>query len=223
MRRSKWAYFFLAASAAIFLYFLYAVQSGEILSFDRYLSSFFTGIFTEGSYPYFEFMDSLGNKVGVGIVTLFFIVWLWVKHRDYAAMAALVFAVAIGNEANKWLKDAIGRPRPDEEHLVNVASLSFPSGHAMIGMILYTFIGFIIIKELKSAKAKWITGIMAGIWIFLMGISRVIMKVHYPSDIAAGFAAGFIWVFLSIILYEALRAMFTKKAYEKRLSLMIVS
>lgn len=218
MRKSMWGYFFLVASAAIFLYFLFAVKSGDPLSFDRYLSSFFTGIFTEDSYPFFEFMDRLGNKLGVGIVTLFFLVWLWVKHRNYTAMAALVFAVAIGNEVNKWLKDAIGRPRPDQEHLVNVASLSFPSGHAMIGMILYTFIAFIIIKELKSAKVKWIIGIFAGVWIFLMGISRIIMKVHYPSDIAAGFAAGFMWVFLSIVLYEALRAMFTKKAYEKRLS-----
>lgn len=213
-----WGYFFLVASAAIFLYFLFAVKSGDTLSFDRYLSSFFTGIFTEGSYPFFELMDRLGNKLGVGIVTLFFLVWLWVKHRNYTAMAALVFAVAIGNEVNKWLKDAIGRPRPDQEHLVNVASLSFPSGHAMIGMILYTFIAFIIIEELKSAKVKWVTGILAGVWILLMGISRIIMKVHYPSDIAAGFAAGFMWVFLSIVLYEALRAMFTKKAFEKRLS-----
>ncbi|WP_264803976.1 phosphatase PAP2 family protein [Cytobacillus sp. NCCP-133] len=215
MRKSKWAYVFLIGSAAIFLYFLFAVKSGEQISFDRSLSTVFTGLFPESTYPFFEFMDGLGGKIGVGIVTLIFLIMLWVKHGNYAAMAALVFAVAIGNEVNKWLKNTIGRARPDQEHLVSVASLSFPSGHAMIGMILYTFIAFVIINGLRTSKAKWITGVLAGIWIFLMGISRIVMGVHYPSDVAAGFAAGFIWVFLSIVLYEAVKAKTTKVSYKK--------
>ncbi|WP_244671091.1 MULTISPECIES: phosphatase PAP2 family protein [Bacillaceae] len=212
MHKSKWAYFFLAVSSAVFLYFLAAVNNGTSLDFDRYFSKYFTGLFSENTHPFFEVMDSLGDKAGVGIITLAFLLWLWLKYRNYEAMAAVVFAVAAGNEVNKWLKEAIGRPRPEQEHLVNVASLSFPSGHAMIGMILYTSIAYFIIIELKSRSAKWLTAIIAGIWIFLMGISRIVMGVHYPSDIAAGFAAGYIWVFISISLYAALKLMFSRNS-----------
>ncbi|WP_235192196.1 phosphatase PAP2 family protein [Cytobacillus firmus] len=215
MIKSKWTYFFLAVSTSIFLYFLVAVTNGQPLDFDRYFSKLFTGLFSESTHPFFEALDHLGDKTGVGIITLAFLLLLWLKYRNYEAMAALVFAVAAGNEVNKWLKEAVGRPRPDQEHLVDVASLSFPSGHAMIGMILYTFIAYFIINELKSSQAKWITGIIAGSWIFLMGISRIVMGVHYPSDIAAGFAAGYIWVFISISLYAALKSMFRRNSYEQ--------
>ncbi|MBG9443222.1 hypothetical protein ABE66_01150 [Cytobacillus firmus] len=215
MLKSKWTYFFLAVSASIFLYFLVAVTNGQTLDFDRYLSKFFTGLFSESTHPFFEAMDNMGSKTGVGIITLAFLALLWLKYRNYEAMAAVVFAVAAGNEVNKWLKEAVGRPRPDQEHLVEVASLSFPSGHAMIGMILYTLLAYFIITELKKSSAKWSTAIIAGIWIFLMGISRIVMGVHYPSDIAAGFAAGYIWVFISISLYTALKSMFRRNSYER--------
>ena len=211
----KWAYFFLAVSAAVFLYFLAAVNIGTSLEFDRYFSKFFTGLFSENTHPFFEAMDTLGDKAGVGIITLAFLLLLLFKYRNYEAMASVVFAVAAGNEVNKWLKEAIGRPRPDQEHLVDVASLSFPSGHAMIGMILYTVMAYFIIDELKSKSAKWITAILAGIWIFLMGISRIVMGVHYPSDIAAGFAAGYIWVFITISLYAALKSMFRRNSHRR--------
>lgn len=213
--KSKWAYFFLAVSAAVFLYFLASVNIGASLEFDRYFSKFFTGLFSENTHPFFEAMDTLGDKAGVGIITLAFLLLLLFKYRNYEAMASVVFAVAAGNEVNKWLKEAIGRPRPDQEHLVDVASRSFPSGHAMIGMILYAVMAYFIIDELKSKSAKWITAILAGIWIFLMGISRIVMGVHYPSDIAAGFAAGYIWVFITISLYAVLKSMFRRNSHQR--------
>jgi undecaprenyl-diphosphatase len=85
----------------------------------------------------------------------------------------------------------------------------------MIGMILYAVMAYFIIDELKSKSAIWITAILAGIWIFLMGISRIVMGVHYPSDIAAGFAAGYIWVFITISLYAALKSMFRRNSHQR--------
>lgn len=215
IHKSKWAYFFLAVSAIVFLYFLVAVMNGQPLGFDRYFSKFFPGLFGESAHPIFEVLDKMGSKIGVGIITLAFLLLLWLKYRNYEGMTVLVFAVAAGNEVNKWVKEAVGRPRPKQEHLVDVASFSFPSGHAMIGMILYTLIAFFIINELKSSSAKWITAIIAGIWIFLMGISRIVLGVHYPSDVAAGFAGGYILVVMSIFLYAALQSMFRRNSYEQ--------
>lgn len=203
-RKSKITYLFLLIAAGLSIYFWIAVKSGSPLSFDQYMTNFMTGIFTEFSYPFFTLMDRIGSKFGIGIVSLLFVLWLWMKKKDYLAMAVFVFAVAFGNEINKMLKNAAGRPRPDLEHLVTVKSLSFPSGHAMMGMILYLMVAYFIISGLESKAVKWVIGIVAGIWILLMGISRVVMQVHYPSDVAAGFAMGFIWVFIWISLYGML-------------------
>ncbi|MED3551467.1 phosphatase PAP2 family protein [Cytobacillus praedii] len=203
-RKSKITYLFLLIASGLSIYFWIAVKSGSPLSFDHYMTNFITGIFTEFSYPFFTLMDRIGSKLGIGIVSLLFVLWLWMKKKDYLAMAVFVFAVAFGNAINKMLKNAAGRPRPDLEHLVTVKSLSFPSGHAMMGMILYLMVAYFIINEFESKAVKRVIGIVAGIWILLMGISRVVMQVHYPSDVAAGFAMGFIWVFIWISLYGML-------------------
>ncbi|WP_102271905.1 phosphatase PAP2 family protein [Cytobacillus massiliigabonensis] len=201
-RKSKITFLFIILAASLSIYFWAAVKSGEPLRFDQFISFFVTGILKEFSYPFFTLMDRIGSKLGIGMVSLLFILWLWIKKRDYLAMAIFVFAVAFGNELNKWLKNAAGRPRPDLEHLVAVKSLSFPSGHAMMGMILYMMIAYIIMSGLESRTLRWLIGVLAGIWILFMGISRVVMQVHYPSDVAAGFAMGFIWVTIWISLYE---------------------
>lgn len=202
IRKSNITFLFVIIAVLLSIYFWIAVKSNHPLSLDQYVTNFATEVFTKFSYPFFALMDRIGSKLGIGIVSFLFILWLWVKRRDYLAMAALVFAVTFGNVLNKWLKNLAGRPRPDLEHMVTVKSLSFPSGHAMMGMILYMMIAYFMISGLEARSVKWVIGILAGIWILLMGISRVVMQVHYPSDVAAGFAMGFIWVYIWIVLYE---------------------
>lgn len=201
-RKSNITFLFVIIAVLLSIYFWIAVKSDNPLSLDHYVTNFAKKVFAEFSYPFFALMDRIGSKLGIGIVSLLFILWLWVKRRDYLAMAALVFAVTFGNELNNWLKKLAGRPRPDLEHMVTVKSLSFPSGHAMMGMILYMMIAYFIISGLEARSVKWVIGILASIWILLMGISRVVMQVHYPSDVAAGFTIGFIWVYIWIVLYE---------------------
>lgn len=203
-RKSKITFLLLIIAVCISIYFWIAVKSGDPLRFDQYISNLVTGIFTDFSYPFFKLMDWLGSKLGVGIISLVCIFWLWVKKGNYLAMIVLAFAVVFGNELNRWLKNIAGRPRPDLEHMVTVKSLSFPSGHAMMGMILYLMIAYFIMIDLESKAVKWLTGVLLVLWILLMGISRVVMQVHYPSDVTAGFAMGFIWVFIWITIYEML-------------------
>lgn len=203
--KSKITYVLIVISAIIFLYFFFPVKAGETLQFDSSVTEFITAIFNESSYSFFKLFNVIGSTKGIGVISLIVIAFLWTKNRDYKGMAVFVFAMAFGNLLNKWVKDYVGRPRPAAEHLVSVKSLSFPSGHAMMGIILYILIAYFIMASLKSKGLKWLTGILAGIMIALMGISRIVLGVHYPSDIAAGFSLGLIWVLLWIIVYERFR------------------
>lgn len=89
--------------------------------------------------------------------------------------------------------------------MAHVDSLSFPSGHAMVGLVVYVFIAYLIIEEMKSMSRKRLVMLFAVVLLLLIGASRVILQVHYPSDVIAGFAYGYIWVFISILLYNYLK------------------
>lgn len=211
IRKSKTVYFFVFLAAIIFVWLLAAVLVGGPLGFDTAISSFITNIFHEGSYPFFKSLNILGSAKGIGFISLIVVVLLWLLKRDYIGMAVYVFAVAFGYLLNKLLKDWIGRPRPDIEHLVSVKSLSFPSGHAMMGMIVYTMIAFVIIVYLNSKGLKWTVAFFAFLIILTMGISRIVLQVHYPSDIASGFAAGWIWCVIWMAVYELMREKLNQK------------
>jgi membrane-associated phospholipid phosphatase len=205
LRRSKVMYVLLAIAIILTILLVMFVQTGEQLGFDVHLTAFFSQLFGgDFFHSIFIGLNWLGNTMGVGVVAILFIVWLGLIKRDFVGIALIVFAVAVGNEVNKLLKKTIGRERPDAEHLVEVNSLSFPSGHAMISMILYFMIAYLVISFLQKRSKRWLAGILAGVMILLMGISRIVLGVHYPTDVAAGYTFGFIWVFFCIILYELL-------------------
>lgn len=214
--RKTWIFLFLAAMV-LFIYLTVEVRSGNDLSFDKNVKEMVTVLFPERVFPIFNTMDVLGSRIGVGIVSLLTVLWLWGSKRNYAAMATLAFAVVLGNEWNKWLKDMIGRQRPDEVHLAEVSSLSFPSGHAMMGMILYFMIAYFIIKSVHNRTVKWIAGTIAAILILLLGISRIALNVHYPTDIVGGIAAGFLWASIWLVIYEVISSRLLQRK-EKRAS-----
>jgi len=116
----------------------------------------------------------------------------------------MFFVLAISGLSNTALKLLINRAAPDVEHLVSVATLSFPSGHAMSAISFYGFLIYLIynIKMKRIFKIGLIT--LFSIMIFLIGVSRIYLGVHFPSDVAGGYIAGFIWVIFCIVLFHVI-------------------
>jgi membrane-associated phospholipid phosphatase len=156
----------------------------------------------ESVIPFFIVITEMGDKIGIGIVALLMLVWLLLIKRNYVGSAALALSIALGNEVSKLLKGMFERPRPDLEHLVVVKSYSFPSGHAMVGMIVYFMIAYFLIEEAKSKAGKITIAVITAILLLLIGASRVILHVHYPSDVLGGYALGYLWVVVWILLYN---------------------
>ena len=130
--------------------------------------------YSETSYPFFNVITELGDKIGIGIIAFMMCLWLGYKKRDYMAIVILLLAVAVGNEMSKVLKDFIGRERPVTAEFAE--TLSFPSGHAMIGFILYFITAYFLIRHFHSVKLKWGTGIIAFILVLLIGLSRIVLR-----------------------------------------------
>ena len=127
--------------------------------------------------------------------------WLWrAGHRRLPL--ALVAIVAVGRGLSEAQKFWVGRVRPDvEPHLVAVKTSSFPSGHATSSMIFYLSLALVL-----TAGTRWhrIAAAAAMLLSFLIGTSRVMLGVHWPSDVIGGWAFGMLWVMLTLRLAHRL-------------------
>jgi membrane-associated phospholipid phosphatase len=209
-RLEKQFFMFSIAAGILGIYILYLVTSGQQLWID----TFFEGLLetsNETILSLFGYITELGSAKGIGSIALLTVLWLGLKYRDFTGMATIALAVGLGNEVNKLLKNWVGRERPALEHLDEVASLSFPSGHAMVGIIIYMLIAYFLVKYIPSKVGKRLAVTVCSIIILLVGISRVVLHVHYPSDVIGGFAFGFIWAFLWMLIYQALQDWLAKR------------
>jgi len=114
------------------------------------------------------------------------------RHRP---AALLVFAATAGGGAlSLALKGAFHRPRPDlVPHLSYSATSSFPSGHSMLAAVTYLTLGALLARLVRPWWAKLYFAAVAVVFAGLVGVSRVYLGVHYPTDVAAGWAAGLAW------------------------------
>lgn len=82
------------------------------------------------------------------------------------------------------------------ERVVDVSHYSFPSGHAMISMVTYGMIGYLLVSKFPQWRG-WITSLTL-ILVTGIGLSRLYFGVHWPTDIVAGYAAGLVWLLACI-------------------------
>jgi undecaprenyl-diphosphatase len=128
---------------------------------------------------------------------------LWLRQRRRAALLLLVTlggALAL----NALLKLAFHRLRPAPFFgLIAPLSYSFPSGHALLSCSFYGALAAILTARMQSRRGRLCVWAAAALLVALVGLSRVYLGVHYPSDVVAGYAAALIWV-LTIALADRL-------------------
>ena len=114
----------------------------------------------------------------------------WLGRRREALEVFL--AVAGASLFNQLLKTHYHRLRPSSA-LLTQAGLSFPSGHAMVGMALYGCLAWLLWRH--GRHPAWAALLL--LWALLIGLTRIYLHVHYATDVLAGFAAGLLWLILA--------------------------
>jgi len=141
-------------------------------------------------------ITALGSSAVLVLITTATIVYLLLIRRPSTALFMFA-AVAGGQVLSSLLKLEVDRPRPDlVSHLVNETSLSFPSGHAMLSAVTYLTLGSLAARFLPDRRTKVFVLGLAVLTTVLVGASRVYLGVHWPSDVLAGWCAGFAWAML---------------------------
>jgi membrane-associated phospholipid phosphatase len=133
------------------------------------------------------------------------------SHRRRQATTFGIAAIgAIG--LNYWLKEIFVRTRPELwDRIIHVNHYSFPSGHAMVSMVVYGFMGYTLAQEFP----QWRNQILAatGILILAIGFSRLYLGVHWPTDVVVGYATGLVWLTACTINESLLEEQ--RKSYRK--------
>lgn len=168
----------------------------EAQLFDKSLANFFRSFQSPLLTQAMTDLTALGS-ISV-LLTLFFVLFsvLW-SYRDYKGLSYLL-VVLIG--AGAWpalLKIFFQRDRPDvANHLVHVSDLSFPSGHSFGAAAIYVALAFYSAQYAKNWIHEIFFYALGAILIALVGISRIYLGVHYPTDVLAGLCGGMAWAFL---------------------------
>ena len=104
------------------------------------------------------------------------------------------------------LKEGFARPRPDVvPHLTETLTASFPSGHSMLSAVVYLTLALQVSALLPRRRLKAYVIVIALLLTLLIGLSRVYLGVHYPTDVLAGWSAGLAWALGSALVARALR------------------
>lgn len=115
-------------------------------------------------------------------------------HRRYRLSLLTLAAVLGGMQASASLKHLFGRPRPDlVPHEVLVTSASFPSGHAMMAAVVYLTLGVLMARTQRRRRVRLYIVTLSLIVAVAVGVSRVYLGVHWPTDVLAGWALGGAW------------------------------
>ncbi len=144
----------------------------------------------------------LGNPAGIiGIVTV--LAALLGYKRKYYALMLVVLSVILATVANLVIKDVFRRQRPSLwQSIIHAQSFSFPSGHAMASSALV----FVLVYVTWRTQWRVATLLVGGLFMLLVGLSRLYFGVHYPSDVVAGWLASLAVVSLVVFCLYRLAA-----------------
>ena len=178
------------------------VRSNALTSFDSSITEYVIAQREPGLTHYFLFVTNIGDFYGyLVVVSIFtFTSAFFFKRWKYVAQTTIVLVLA--TVSNMVLKRFIARARPGIEHLVSVETLSYPSGHAMSAMAFYGFMIYLFFRFRMNIFLKTGFILLLTLLILSIGISRIYLGVHYPSDILGGYIAGFIWVIFCVVVFD---------------------
>lgn len=138
------------------------------------------------------------------------------RHPRQATVLALA---AIGAVAwSQGLKSLFDRPRPETAfHAVEVVNASFPSGHALISASVYLTLGALTASFAKKRRIRAFALTSAVVVTLLVGLSRVFLGVHFPSDVLAGWCLGGAWALLCWLALWAWQGRWREPAGEPKI------
>jgi undecaprenyl-diphosphatase len=189
--------FFIAVFLFAFLAKMVVLDKKDL--FDTTVFSFLHGYTTPFLIKLMEVFTFFGSATFLFPAYVVLVVFLLLKRETRWAVDIAI--VGISSELLKlFLKNFFHRHRPNLPLIETLNSYSFPSGHALSSFIFFSILVYLLWKKDLKPVWKWIISILLILFSITIGISRIVLRYHYASDVVAGFCMGYSWVIFSLWL-----------------------
>lgn len=149
-------------------------------------------------------MTFLASKFFLIPAYLILISWFLFHQKKKTVALNVAITGTIGFCLVFILKNIFHRNRPLSPVIEPLNDYSFPSGHTTSGFIFYGLLIYLVWQSKLSKVFKFILSLLLLLIAFLIGLSRIYLGVHYPSDVLGGFCLGFIWLTTALLLLHYL-------------------
>lgn len=203
------ALFFIAL--IVFTVLAYEVFKLKNHEFDLLVFEKTGTLVTPSTTSFMQFTSFFGNHMFlIPANVILVIIFLFIKKHKWYSIKIPVIAIG-GVLLMFLLKHIFNRPRPLIPLLEPVRGLSFPSGHAMMSVSFYGLLIILAWENIRNRYWKSLLIILLSLFILLIGFSRIYLRLHYFSDVIAGFAAGIIWLSISVWTIQRIERYSQKK------------
>lgn len=149
-----------------------------------------------------KFFTLIGSFEVLACLSLIILLYgcIWLRHR----LEILLFVTILGGSVllNLLLKLAFHRDRPSLHRLIEETGFSFPSGHSMQAFAFYAGLTFLFWRHMPNKYARASIGVLGALLTVCIGLSRIYLGVHYPSDVVGGFLASGSWFALCVWCFQ---------------------
>ena len=192
---------FIAAALIIFLLEVISVFIVKENSFDQKVIDSLSSSITDTRTRLMIFISFFGNHsflIPANFLLIFY--FLFRKNKWDALRVAIVALSSLG--LMSLLKNLFQRHRPAAPLVEGITNYSFPSGHAFMSMAFYGLLIYFIRHNLKAGWLRTVIILLTALLIFLIGFSRIYLRVHYTSDVVAGFSMGIAWLLFVLLAMD---------------------
>jgi membrane-associated phospholipid phosphatase len=188
------------AALVVFVYMIRKVIVQNRTQVDQEIFDYLQNHVSHRNNEIMEFFTFLGTHIFLIPANLLLIGYFLLiqKHKWYSIKIPAIALSSLGLMFG--LKHLFHRERPDIPLLQEARGLSFPSGHALFSVTFYGLLIYIIYKNVENKELKWFLITLLLLLILTIGFSRIYLRVHYASDVIAGYCVGFLWLVFAVWL-----------------------
>ncbi|HEU4413581.1 MAG TPA: phosphatase PAP2 family protein [Candidatus Angelobacter sp.] len=196
----------ISLAASVLSLFLFAwlgreILQGDTFRFDAAIRGWVHQFASPGMTRVMNAVSLMGYNILIVELVVAFLVFAWLRWRRAAVWRAVAMTGSLTLDLT--LKYAYHRQRPSAFFGVSPHTYSFPSGHALGSLCFYGVMAGLLSARIKSTPWKVLLWTVAVLLIMAIGLSRIYLGVHYPSDVLAGYLAATVWVGAVIVLDHA--------------------
>ncbi|HMK26614.1 MAG TPA: phosphatase PAP2 family protein [Chitinophagaceae bacterium] len=188
--------FLFLISMAVFAFVAHEVLGENEDWFDTKAFIFLNNHSSPVSLQIFRVLTFLGSTWFLAIAYIILVVYLFLKKNTADAIDIAIMGITSYVLLNV-LKSVFARDRPSLPLFRTLHTFSFPSGHALLTFIFCSVLIYLAWKDNRNRTWKWLLSILLILLAVFIGISRIVLREHYASDVLAGFCIGFAWVLFS--------------------------